>query len=151
MNVELCEAPFDPWEKLAAASASQPTGHCGACAVFVGSLRDHNAGRKVESMELEHYPAMTRRYLAKMLEDASARWDFEDALIRHRIGQVKPGEAIVLVAVWAVHRAPAFDAGRALMEELKRRAPFWKKEFSSGGARWVEGSVDDRAPSPLRI
>ncbi len=148
MSVRLLDASFDPWAELAATAARLPVGRCGACAAFVGSMRDYNAGREVESLELEHYPDMTRRHLERLIEEARRRWEFEAALILHRVGRVTVGDPIVLVAVWAVHRAPAFAASRSLMEELKRSAPFWKKEFGPDGNAWVTpGGPAPQAPS----
>ncbi|MGB5727905.1 MAG: molybdenum cofactor biosynthesis protein MoaE, partial [Thiogranum sp.] len=87
---------------------------------------------------LEHYPGMTESYLEKISRDAVQRWDLMDSLIVHRVGELLPGEPIVLVAVWSMHRKAAFEASRYLMEELKSKAPFWKKEQLREGARWVE-------------
>jgi molybdopterin synthase catalytic subunit len=93
----------------------------------------------VTGMFLEHYPGMTETYLEKLQAEARQRWAILDSLIVHRVGELRPGDPIVLVAVWAAHRAPAFDACRYLIEELKHRAPFWKREtLADGGSRWVE-------------
>ena len=113
-------------------------GKYGATAVFVGSMRDINQGDAVQAMTLEHYPGMTERYLEKISKEAGQRWDIIDSLIIHRVGDLHPDEPIVLVVVWSAHRAAAFEASRFLMEELKSRAPFWKKEVLSTGSRWVE-------------
>ena len=139
MGVELRDTAFDPWRDLQAYQATQlPAGGFGATAVFVGSLRDFNEGDAVQAMFLEHYPGMTERYLEQLRAEALARWDILDALIVHRVGELQPADPIVLVAVWSAHRAAAFEACRYLMEDLKARAPFWKKETLSEGARWVE-------------
>jgi len=89
-------------------------------------------------MLLEHYPGMTENYLQKISEEAASKWDILDSLIVHRVGEMHPNDPIVLVAVWSAHRAAAFDASRYLMEELKSRAPFWKKESLSDKTRWVD-------------
>jgi len=139
MGVELRDTAFDPWRDLQAYQATQlPAGGFGATAVFVGSLRDFNEGDAVQAMFLEHYPGMTERYLEQLRAEALARWDILDALIVHRVGELQPADPIVLVAVWSAHRAAAVEACRYLMEEIKTRAPFWKKETLGEGARWVE-------------
>jgi molybdopterin synthase catalytic subunit len=140
MKVELRGQPFDPWGELARyqTEVRESTGQFGATAVFVGSMRDFNEGDTVEAMSLEHYPGMTEQHLGKISEEANQRWDILDSLIIHRVGRVLPGDPIVLVAVWSAHRAAAFGACRFLIEELKSRAPLWKKETLPDGERWVE-------------
>ncbi|OAD22628.1 molybdopterin synthase, large subunit [Candidatus Thiomargarita nelsonii] len=96
------------------------------------------SGETVQSMFLEHYPGMTEKYLHSISETALQRWSLLDALIIHRVGEMQPGDTIVLVAAWAGHRAPAFEACRFLIEQLKSRAPFWKRESLDEGIRWVE-------------
>ena len=131
---------FDPWRVMAdyAPAAGAGAERYGATAVFVGTMRDFNEGAAVESMVLEHYPDMTEKYLMKISEEACARWSLGDSLIVHRVGEVRPGDPIVLVAVWSAHRREAFEASRWLMEELKSKAPFWKKEQLANASRWVE-------------
>ena len=139
MAIQLHEAPFDPAQQLAQFEASQPAGSVGATASFVGTMRNHNEGDTVEAMTLEHYPGMTEKQLEEVIEDARQQWDIIDALIVHRVGDILPGQPIVLTAVCSAHRAAAFDACRFLMEALKSRATFWKKETLAGGeTRWVE-------------
>jgi molybdopterin synthase catalytic subunit len=128
---------FSPWQALEQHQASLIKGSFGACANFVGSMRDFNAGDSVSAMTLEHYPEMTQHYLDTLCADAIERWSLVDALIIHRVGLIKPGEPIVLTAAWSAHRAAAFEACRYLMEELKSSAPFWKKEVTKTGDRWV--------------
>jgi molybdopterin synthase catalytic subunit len=136
--VRVQREPFDPWQELAAAEARlAAAGAHGATAVFVGSLRDYNRGRPVSAMTLEHYPGMTEAHLEKVAGEAAARWPILDALVVHRYGALTPGEPIVLVAVWSAHRDPAFAACRYIIDELKTRAPFWKREQTAAGARWV--------------
>lgn len=139
MAVRISDGGFEPATELAAFEASLPRGAFGATASFVGTMRDLNEGDAVTGMTLEHYPAMTMRELERIVDDAIRDHDILDALIVHRVGDIAPGEPIVLTAVCSAHRAAAFDACRFLMEELKRRAPFWKKEqLADGGSRWVE-------------
>lgn len=141
VTVELVENSFNPWSYLARyqpADEALVEGHFGATAVFVGSMRDFNDGSLVQSMFLECYPGMAARYLDKLCAVAVERWQLLDALIVHRVGELLPGEPIVLVAVWSAHRSEAFEASRYLMERLKSRAPFWKKEQLDGGSRWLE-------------
>lgn len=116
----------------------QPAGAYGALASFVGYMRDFNAAEAVREMHLEHYPGMTEKSLEDIVDAARTRRPLLDALVLHRIGTLHPGDPIVLVAVWAEHRAAAFDACREIMESLKSRAPFWKKETLEHGTRWVE-------------
>lgn len=132
--------PFDPWRVLAdyQAASGVATGSFGATAVFVGTMRDFNEGESVQSMVLEYYPGMTESYLEKISEEARVRWELCDSLIVHRAGEVQPGDPIVLVAVWSAHRNAAFEASRWLMEELKSKAPFWKKEQLADASRWVD-------------
>ena len=138
MHSEVRETAFEPYaELLAYQQRGQLQGKFGATAVFVGSMRDFNEGDDVSAMMLEHYPGMTEKYLQKILQQSAEKWPLQDALILHRVGEVLPGDPIVLVAVWSAHRAAAFDASRFLMEELKSSAPFWKKETLQQGSRWV--------------
>lgn len=139
MYIEVRPQAFEPYaELLAYQERMQQNGKYGATAVFVGSMRDFNEGDDVETMFLEHYPGMTENYLQKIADTASRDWPLLDVMILHRIGEVAPGDPIVLVAAWSAHRAAAFDASRFLMEELKSKAPFWKKETLQQGHRWVE-------------
>lgn len=140
MTVEILDRAFDPWHYLAEyrIKGTQQAGQFGATAVFVGTLRDFNQDESVQSMSLEHYPGMTETYLEKISREAVRRWGLTDSLIVHRVGELLPGEPIVLVAVWSAHRQAAFEASRYLMEELKSKAPFWKKEQLEKGKRWVE-------------
>lgn len=144
MPVEVTDRPLDPWRRVQEHQAAQlAPGSYGATAVFVGTLRDFNEGDDVRAMRLEHYPGMTEKHLEQICRDAAARWDLLDTLIVHRVGDLVPDDPIVLVAVWSAHRKDAFEASRWLMEELKSRAPFWKKErLSAGGERWVEKNTE---------
>ena len=139
MLIEIKESPFEPYQRLLEYQAEVDfAGKYGATAVFVGSMREFNQGDDVDAMTLEHYPGMTEKYLQKISDEAASKWDILDSLIVHRVGEMLPNDPIVLVAVWSAHRAAAFDASRYLMEELKSRAPFWKKESLKEDTRWVE-------------
>lgn len=141
MTVRLISSPFNPWQEVAKYQQAYlgQAGQFGATACFVGTMRDFNEGEGVQVMELEHYPAMTEHYLGKLTEEARRRWPIFDSLIVHRYGCLLPNEPIVLVAVWSAHRASAFQACYYLLEELKAKAPFWKKEtLATGGTRWVK-------------
>jgi molybdopterin synthase catalytic subunit len=118
----------------------------GAVASFVGTVRDRGDGTPVRAMELEHYPGMTERAIEAMIDEAFARFPIRAARVIHRVGPLQPGDQIVLVAVTSTHRAPAFQACEFLMDYLKTQAPFWKKEHTPEGARWVDARVaDDQA------
>ena len=141
MPIRIQKEAFDPWQEVAAYGAAHPDrldGRTGATAVFVGSMRDFNAGEAVSAMTLEHYPGMTERHLEKITAEARSRWPILDSLIIHRYGPLVPSDPIVLVAVWSEHRDAAFSACRYLIDELKTRAPFWKQEATTIGARWVK-------------
>lgn len=140
MKVEIHNVPFDPWNEVALFQQTvfKQGGTYGATAVFVGTMRDFNEGERVTSMTLEHYPGMTEKHLEDIGAQAAQRWDILDCLIIHRIGEIFPNDPIVLVAVWSAHRAAAYEANRFIMEDLKSKAPFWKKEAMEEGSRWVE-------------
>ncbi|OOG25975.1 molybdopterin converting factor [Thioalkalivibrio denitrificans] len=143
MSVSLHPKPFDPWTLVATHQAGVAAGRFGATAVFVGTMRDFNEGDDVRAMTLEHYPGMTEKHLEAIVAQARERWTLEDCLIAHRVGAIEPGEPIVVTAVWSAHRREAFEACRFLMEELKHRAPFWKREaLADGGTRWVEKNTE---------
>jgi molybdopterin synthase catalytic subunit len=117
----------------------------GAVVSFVGTVRDMNDGDRVAELELEHYPGMTERALEDIVEQARARWPLYGALVVHRVGPLQPLDQIVLVACTAAHRGVAFAACEFIMDYLKTDAPFWKKEQTPGGARWVDARVSDDA------
>jgi molybdopterin synthase catalytic subunit len=117
----------------------------GAVVSFVGTVRDMNDGDRVAELELEHYPGMTERALEDIVEQARARWPLYGALVVHRIGPLQPLDQIVLVVCSAAHRGEAFAACEFIMDYLKTEAPFWKKEQTPGGARWVDARVSDDA------
>jgi molybdopterin synthase catalytic subunit len=143
MKVVVIDEVLEPWGYLSEyqlAAHSKP-GEYGATAAFVGTMRDFNEGDEVRGMFLEHYPGMTERYLEKIAQQAGESWPLSDCLIVHRVGNLLPGDPIVLVAAWSAHRNAAFEASRWLMEELKSKAPFWKKEQLAESSRWVAKST----------
>ena len=134
---------FDLSAEVAALRAGDPG--VGAIASFVGTVRDRNDGLGVSEMELEHYPGMTERAIEQMIDAALARFDIRAARVIHRVGRLLPRDQIVLVAVASAHRGQAFQACEFLMDYLKTQAPFWKKEMTPEGARWVDARVADDA------
>ncbi len=117
----------------------------GAVATFLGTMRDRNDGQSVTTMELEHYPGMTEAAIEKMIDEAVQRFELRAARVVHRVGLLGPGDQIVLVAVSAAHRGQAFQGCEFLMDYLKTQAPFWKKEATPLGARWVDARASDDA------
>ena len=143
MTVRVQPGDFDVGVEMAAMRRGNRK--IGAIASFVGVVRDLNEGADVAEMTLEHYPGMTEKALEKMIAEASARWDIYDALVVHRVGTLKPSDQIVLVVVASAHRGEAFQACEFLMDYLKTRAPFWKKEKTPDGVRWVDARTADDA------
>ena len=144
MPVRVQQHDFDVGGELAALRAGDR--RVGAIASFIGTVRDLTEGAGVASMTLEHYPGMTERSLEDICAQARRRWDIFDALVVHRHGELAPGDQIVLVAVTSVHRGEAFAACEFIMDYLKTQAPFWKKERTPQGARWVDArQADDEA------
>jgi molybdopterin synthase catalytic subunit len=140
-KIVIVEDIFDPLKTQSEYQRQSMQGHTdfGATANFVGTMRDFNEGDDVLSMVLEHYPAMTDKQLNQIVDEACEKWPIQNTLVVHRIGEIFPAEAIVLVAVWSAHRNAAFDACRFIMEALKHKAPFWKQEsLTTGSRRWVE-------------
>ena len=140
-TVRVQEADFDISTEVAALRAQNPK--VGAVACFVGTVRDLNEGSAVETMELEHYPGMTEKSLEAIARQARERWPGSDVLIVHRVGVLKPLDQIVLVATTAMHRAEAFESCAFVMDYLKTQAPFWKKEKTEAGERWVDARESD--------
>jgi molybdopterin synthase catalytic subunit len=141
MKITIADNLFEPWKALE--DFQQGLGHLqgqyGATAVFVGTMRDFNEGDSVSEMFLEHYPGMTEKHLEHICQQATGEYQLLDSLVIHRVGLIKPNDPIVLVAVWSAHRKEAFAACREIMEDLKSKAPFWKKEhLNDGDSRWVE-------------
>lgn len=140
-SVRVQEQDFDLSTEVAQLRAAQPG--VGAIVSFVGTVRDLNEGASVAEMELEHYPGMTEQSIQSIIEQARARWDIFGALVIHRVGPLKPMEQIVLVAVTSAHRGEAFAACEFIIDYLKTEAPFWKKEQTPEGGRWVDARVSD--------
>lgn len=138
MQVELRDKEFEPFTELARYQDKLADGQHGASAIFIGSMRDFNEGQAVRSMHLEHYPGMTEKHLEEICTAAEKQWTLIDGLVIHRTGEIKISDAIVLIAVWSAHRGDALDACRFIIEDLKHKAPFWKKEQTRDGERWVE-------------
>ena len=143
MTVQIQEQDFDISAETAAMRSGNPK--VGAIASFVGVVRDVNDGDSVSTMTLEHYPGMTEKSIAGIIDQARGRWEVLDALVIHRVGTLKPTDQIVLVIVASTHRGDAFAACEFIMDYLKTRAPFWKKEITPQGGRWVDARVTDDA------
>ncbi|MCP5197593.1 MAG: molybdenum cofactor biosynthesis protein MoaE [Gammaproteobacteria bacterium] len=153
MRIELRNQPFEPLAALADYRNSlneRLCGQYGATAIFIGTMRDFNEGDKVQGMILEHYPGMTERQLQSTIDAAFRDWPLLDVLVIHRVGALRPNDPIVLVAVWSAHRASAFAACRFIMEELKSKAPFWKREDTTTGSRWVEHNTSETLTQPKK-
>jgi molybdopterin synthase catalytic subunit len=140
-DIRVQQQDFDLSQELGALRAGD--GRVGAVVSFVGTVRDLNEGAAVSEMELEHYPGMTEKALAEIVEQARARWPLLGVLVIHRVGPLKPLDQIVLVACSSAHRGEAFAACEFIMDYLKTDAPFWKKEQTPEGARWVDARASD--------
>jgi molybdopterin synthase catalytic subunit len=141
MPVRVQTGDFDVAREIAALRGGDA--RVGAVAAFIGLVRDINDAAAVSTLTLEHYPGMTEKALARIVDEARARWNVYDALVIHRVGELKPTDQIVLVVVTAAHRGEAFAACEFIMDYLKTRAPFWKKEQTPAGERWVEARASD--------
>ncbi|NND20523.1 MAG: molybdenum cofactor biosynthesis protein MoaE [Silicimonas sp.] len=139
MTVRVQAQPFDMGEEVR--GFAKAASRSGAVVTFSGLVRDE--GGTLSAMEIEHYPGMTEKALEKIRVEAVERWSLDDAMIIHRHGRMVPGEQIMMVATAARHRANAFHAAEFLMDYLKSRAPFWKKEFGADGEAWVAAKDDD--------
>ena len=150
MPVHIQEADFDISTALLA--LRQGDARIGAIASFVGIVRDMNEGAGVSEMTLEHYPGMTEKALEAIIVEAKTRWDIFDALVIHRVGRMLPTDQIVFVAVSSAHRGESFAACEFIMDYLKTRAPFWKREVTPEGARWVDArEADDTAAARWKV
>lgn len=143
MKISVQEADFDVGAEISALRAGNP--QIGAVASFIGLVRDLNDGSQVAAMTLEHYPAMTHKALTAIVAEAETRWALLGCTVIHRVGALFPTDQIVLVAVASSHRADAFAACEFIMDYLKTQAPFWKKEQTPEGERWVESRNGDEA------
>jgi molybdopterin synthase catalytic subunit len=142
-SVSIQTADFNLADEIAALRAGDK--RVGAVCSFIGTVRDRNDGNDVSSMELEHYPGMTEKSIEAMMAEAHKRFDIYAARVIHRVGLLQPLDQIVLVAVSSAHRGESFQACEFLMDYLKTQAPFWKKEQTPEGARWVDARVSDDA------
>jgi molybdopterin synthase catalytic subunit len=142
-RVSIQTADFDLGAEVAALRAGD--GGVGAVCSFVGTVRDRSEGAEVSAMELEHYPGMTEKAIESMIDEAQRRFGIRAARVVHRVGPLDIGDQIVLVAVSSAHRGQSFQACEFLMDYLKTQAPFWKKETTPEGARWVDARVSDDA------
>lgn len=140
-SVQIQTQDFDLSQEVAQLRAAQPA--VGAVCSFIGTVRDRNEGDQVSSLELEHYPGMTEQSIQRMMTEAAERFDILGARVIHRVGLLHPLDQIVLVAVSSAHRGESFQACEFLMDYLKTQAPFWKKEATPGGHRWVDARVSD--------
>ncbi|MCY4006003.1 MAG: molybdenum cofactor biosynthesis protein MoaE [Rhodobacteraceae bacterium] len=140
MTVRIQSEPFDAGQELSRFTTQ--TGNVGAVVTFTGIVRS-DGDNPVTKLMIEHYPAMTERAVALMVDAARERWSVTDCLVIHRFGELHIGEEIMMVAVSSAHRADSFEAAQFLMDYLKSRAPFWKKEFRTGTAAWVDGKLED--------
>ena len=141
--IRIQEQDFDLTTEVKALREGDP--RVGAVVTFVGTVRDMNDGSPVKGMTLEHYPGMTERSLGEIIQQARGRWDLYKTLVIHRIGPLLPEDQIVLVAVTSAHRGEAFAACEFIMDYLKTAAPFWKKEDTPEGSKWVDARVTDDA------
>ncbi|WP_334153361.1 molybdenum cofactor biosynthesis protein MoaE [Tepidimonas sp.] len=142
-SVTIQTGPFDLGTEVAALRAGDAG--VGAVCAFLGTVRDVNDGEAVATLELEHYPGMTERAIEAMIDEAARRFDIRGVRVIHRVGVLQPQDPIVLVAVTSAHRGQAFQACEFLMDYLKTQAPFWKKEHTPQGARWVDARLSDDA------
>ncbi len=146
MHIELRAEAFDGLAEVKRYQASlNIPGKFGATGIFIGAMRDFNDDAKVRQMTLEHYPGMTEKHLKEIAGQAMKRWSVLDVLVLHRIGHIEISDDIVLIAVWSAHRGDALDATGFIIEDLKHKAPFWKKETGAAGERWVEKNTSGYA------
>lgn len=148
MIVGLREAAFEPWPLLTEATQAMDVAEreaCGASDVFIGTMRAGAGSARVVCLQLEHYPGMTERMLTRIAADTRSRWPIRQLVLLHRVGEVLPGETLIVAAVWSAHRDAAFAACRHLVEAVKHQAPFWKREFRADGtAAWVTDNTPAR-------
>jgi molybdopterin synthase catalytic subunit len=143
MRVRVTAETFDPQAEIAAFAAGRDD--AGALVSFVGTCRAKTGDVAVEELRIDHYPGFSEKEIARLAEATARRFDCPDLLVVHRVGVIRPGEAIVLVAALSIHRANAFQAVESLMDYLKTDAPLWKKESGPQGARWIEPRAEDHA------
>lgn len=147
MQIRIVEGAFDPQVETASFAAGRDD--AGALVSFVGLCRSKTDGADVTDLRIDHYPGFTEKEITRLAEEVSHRFDCPDIMVVHRVGVIRPGEAIVLVAGLTTHRGNAFEAVRVLMDYLKTDAPLWKKESGAQGARWIEPRAQDHARRAL--
>lgn len=140
MQISVQQEPFDIGQITN--DFSKGHSHMGAIVTFTGIVRDSDTD-DLNAMEIEHYPGMTEKAISKIVTEAKSRWSLGDVLVIHRFGRLEPGDQIMMVATAARHRKDAFDAAEYLMDYLKSRAPFWKKEITRDGTAWVDAKSED--------
>lgn len=143
MSVRVQTKPFDAKAEVRALLAD--TQNAGAVVTFTGLVRGSDDGKEIKALYLEHYPGMTEHEIEDIVKEAKKRWDIKACTVIHRTGSLKPGDEIVLVICIAAHRGDAFNAANFLMDWLKTKAPFWKKEDYADGSNWVEAKEEDKA------
>ncbi len=149
MTVRVQREDFDPGAEIARLHAGRSD--VGGVVSFIGFVRGESHGEALSSMTLEHFPGMTERELQRIVDEARGRWSLDEVTVVHRVGELKAGERIVLVVTAAAHRRAAFEAAEFLMDYLKTKAPFWKREMRASGEHWVEArDSDDRAAERWR-
>ncbi|MBL3589995.1 MAG: molybdopterin synthase catalytic subunit MoaE [gamma proteobacterium endosymbiont of Lamellibrachia anaximandri] len=149
-EIRIQSEPFDPNIEVDILRAGNPA--IGGVVSFIGLMRDINEGETVSTMTLEHYPGMTEKSLQTIVDEANQRWDLLGSRVVHRVGEMKPTDPIVLVAVASTHRGEAFQACEFIIDFLKTRAPFWKKESTPEGSRWVDARhSDDEAEARWKL
>jgi molybdopterin synthase catalytic subunit len=141
VSIRIQTEDFDLGAEVAALRAGDSA--VGAVVAFVGCVRDRNDGSEVIAMELEHYPGMTEKSLMNIVQQAESRWSLQAARVVHRVGKMYPGDQIVLVLTASAHRGDAYEANSFIMDYLKTEAPFWKKEWTPEGPRWIEARDSD--------
>ena len=149
MTIKISTQAFDPFQEIQSyqSMSLDNIGAIGATSIFIGTMRDFNEDAAVKGMTLEYYPGMTEKQLEKIIGEARQQWPIIDSLVIHRVGDILPNDSIVLVAVWSSHRGDAFDASRYIMEALKSKAPFWKKELLvTENERWVATNTNGYKP-----
>ncbi len=142
-TVRIVQDDFNPVEEISRLTRADKS--MGAVVSFIGTMRDMNEGSQVSSMTLEHYPGMTEKALLQIVMQAREKWVLGAVTVIHRVGLINPSDSIVLVAVTSAHRGEAFDACEYIIDYLKTRAPFWKKEVTDNGERWVDARDSDDA------
>ena len=139
IHIKISDKSINPWDEVSQYQKKElSAGKYGALSLFVGTMRDLNLGNQVDSMQIEHYPEMTQKHLTDIATQLCKEYDIMDVLVIHRVGTINPGEPIVVIGVWSVHRKDALIVNHKLVEALKTTVPLWKKEFLLSGHQWVK-------------